>query len=108
MAHPAPSRPALFRRPVFVVGVNLALLAVLALLVISSSPAGARENGAAPRARGEYTLLTGRAGSGSASTVYIIDGANAELISLRYDQRTLFALNGYRSLEADAKATPQR
>lgn len=104
--------PALYRRPAFVVGVNLALLALLALLVVSSSPAGARENGtrenAAPRARGEYTMLTGRSGSGSGSTVYLIDGANAEMISLRYDQRTLFAITGYRSLEADAKATPQR
>lgn len=103
--------PALYRRPVFVVGLNLALLTLLAILVVSSSPAGAEgsEHGAvAPRARGEYTMLTGRNGAGSGSAVYIIDGANAEMISLRYDQRTLMTLTGYRSLDADAKATPQR
>lgn len=103
------SRIALYRRPSFVVGVNMALLGVLALLVGAGSPANAKSHEhAAPRARGDYTMLTGRAGSGSTGTVYIVDGANAELISLRYDPRTHFSLSGYRSLDADAKATPQR
>jgi hypothetical protein len=103
------SRPSLFRRPAFVVGLNLALLGVLALLVVAGSPAnaGSRE-GAAPRARGEYTMLTGRGGSGSTGLVYILDGVNAELIALRYDSRTHLSVIGYRSMDGDAKATPQR
>lgn len=110
MSSPDPSKPALYRRPAVVVGANLALLAILALLVIAGNPADASgaDSANAPRARGEYTMLAGKGGSGSASTVYIIDGANAEMVSLRYDPRNHFAVSGYRSLEADAKATPQR
>lgn len=103
------NRGTLFRRPAVVVGVNLALLALLALLVTAGSPSSnASTQGAAPRARGEYTMLTGRGGSGNAGIVYIIDGANAEMVSLRYDQRNHFSVSGYRSLEADIKAIPQR
>lgn len=110
MSSPDSSKPALYRRPAVVVGANLALLTILALLVMAGNPADASGAGSthAPRARGEYTMLSGKGGSGSASTVYIIDGVNAEMISLRYDARSHFAISGYRSLEADAKATPQR
>ncbi len=103
------ARGTFFRRPQVVVGVNLALLGLLALLVMAGSPSSqASSGGGAPRARGEYTMLTGRGGSGNAGLVYILDGANAELVSLRYDQRNHFSVNGYRSLEADIKAIPQR
>lgn len=78
-------------------------LLLLALLFSSWPPPPAR--GQAPaRARGEYTMVSGKTGAGSAHALYVIDGANSELVVFRWDQtRKEFLGFAYRSLDADAR-----
>lgn len=87
--------------------VNAALGCTLALLLVASwSPAPATAQGqAAARARGEYTMVSGKTGAGSAHALYVVDGANSELVVFRWDQtRKEFLGFAYRNLDADAKA----
>ncbi|MBM4108182.1 MAG: hypothetical protein FJ255_05145 [Phycisphaerae bacterium] len=86
---------------------NAVLGCVLAVLVVWSwSPMPASAQGQAPaRARGEYTMVSGKTGSGSAHALYVVDGANSELVVFRWDQtRKEFLGFAYRSLDADTKA----
>lgn len=87
------------------VAANVVLSALLGVLVLRSwspSPAAAQNAG---RARGEYTMVSGRTGSGSAHALYVVDGANSELVVFRWDQtRKEFLGFAYRSLDSDAKA----
>lgn len=87
-----------------------AVLLLLLALVTASMPAEA-QNAAAPpgRARGEYTMVAGRTTAGGASVIYIIDGANQELIALRWDnsRQTMTGI-GYRLIATEERSDPGR
>jgi hypothetical protein len=92
------------------VGLNAALLAVLAGVTIlgagSGTPASAQgpaEPGA-PRGRGDYTMVAGRTQGSTADTIYIIDAANQDFIAMQWN-RSAGRLEGvgYRSLGEDSR-----
>ena len=61
------------------------------------------------RARGEYALVGGQIQGGNANAVYVIDGANQEMIALRWNESTKSLEGvGYRDLQADGQAVPGR
>lgn len=86
----------------------LANAAMLAVLVgLSLAPSRAPAQGAQPdfRARGEYTMVTGRITAGSQPVVYVVDSANGEVVAMRWDNnRDQFNGVGYRSIQTDARA----
>ena len=86
---------------------NAAMLASLA--VLTWGPLAGAQNAAAGRARGDYTMVAGKTNAGGASTVYLVDSSNQELVALRWDQgkQQMVGL-GYRSLQGDARAIPGR
>lgn len=85
---------------------NAALFGLLAVAL--AMPAGAQNSGT-PRARGEYTMISGRTNSGGNNAVYIVDSVNQEMIAVRWDTgRKSFTGIGYRNLDADSKAQPGR
>ena len=88
------------------IAVNLALLALLAAVTLAPHAVAQR---AGTRARGEYALVGGKIQGGNANAVYVIDGANQEMIALRWNETTK-ALEGvgYRDLLADGEAVPGR
>lgn len=96
-----------FRRLLWV---NAAVFGVLAVLV--AFPAGAQNTqGGLPgqRARGEYTMISGKTSVGGNAAVYILDSVNQEMIALRWDTgKRSFTGLGYRNLDADSKAQPGR
>jgi len=75
------------------------------VLVCLAPPAGH----AAPqpdRARGIYTMVSGRIQGSNTHGLYLLDAANQELVALRWDiGRNGLVPIGYRNLVADAKAT---
>ncbi len=92
------------RRLLWINGSMLAALAVLFVL-----PAGAQNATPGGRARGEYTMISGKTSVGGNSAVFILDSVNQEMIALRWDSsRRSFAGLGYRSLDADSKIQPGR
>ena len=84
------------------VALNIALLAVLATVLIA-----ARSGSAQPvvRGRGDYTMVGGKIQGGSGNAIYILDGANQQLIAVRWDdgRKTLEGLD-YRDLAQDSAA----
>lgn len=61
------------------------------------------------RARGDYTMVSGRIGAGGNHVVYVIDSANQEVIGLRWDSSKQVMLGvGYRSLANDARGNRGR
>ncbi len=95
-----------------VVAVNVVLLAVLVSMSIGPG-AGAQPTGAplggASRARGDYTMISGKTNTGNTNAVYVLDAANQELLAVRWDaSRQKLVTVGYRNLDADAKAPPTR
>lgn len=105
----ATARPAFLGSPLRrAVAVNVVLLAVLVSLSLGPG-AGAQPAGGPARARGEYTMLSGKTNTGNTNAVYVLDAANQELIALRWDaSRQRLITIGYRDLDADAKAPPTR
>lgn len=90
------------------VAINAVLLAALA--AITFAPFATAQPGMTPnagRARGQYTLVSGRTMSGGADAVYIVDSSNQELVALRWDQgkQALLGL-GYRNLSGDGATAP--
>lgn len=92
------------------IAANLLLLG--ALVVLSWSPWAGAQNAperVAGRARGDYTMISGRAVSGGSSVIYILDSSNEELIALKWDQANSAMQGvGYRSLSTDAISKPGR
>ncbi len=86
-------------------GLNV-VLACVVLARWTSGEAGAQ---GAVRARGEYTLASGRIAQGGNHAVYVLDGANQDMVAVRWDQarQTLVGV-GYRSIAQDALAQPGR
>jgi len=95
--------------PTRLVAANAALLALLAVLTIAGmqTPAGAQPaggGGAGTRGRGDYTLISGRFQGGTASAVYVIDGANQEILALTWDRtKNAFEPVGVRSMFSDGQ-----
>ncbi len=90
------------------VALNLALLAVLGVVTVSPR-VGAQMGNPENRVRGEYTLVGGEVLGETASTIYVLDSANRELVSLRWNDSTK-ALEGvgYRDLVRDVNSDPER
>lgn len=88
-------------------GVNALLLVVLA--VVTAAPSAQAQRGGQARARGQYTMVSGRVVGGNANTVFVLDAANQEMIGLSWNQtRKGLEGAGYRDLTLDSRATPER
>ena len=98
MSTPRLTRPRL-------VAINACLLALLiALTLIPLGGAGER-NAQPDRARGDYTMVSGRIQGSNTHALYLIDASNQELVALRWDiGRNGLLPIGFRSLAADSKA----
>ena len=93
------------------IALNAALL--LALGVVTFAPASLAQKGGQPangaRARGEYTMVSGRIVGGSNHAIYIVDANNQEMLSMIWNQSNHgLDVIGYRDLRADAGAQPVR
>ena len=100
----AGSRP---RRSGLVV-LNLALLTVLGVVTVSPR-VGAQMGNSEMRVRGEYTLVGGDTLGENASTIYVLDSANRELVSLRWnDSSKVLEGLGFRDLVHDVNSDPER
>lgn len=82
------------------------LLTLLGATVASTALA---QNAAGARARGDYTMASGRISVGGPHAIYVLDSANQEVVALRWDnsKQTLLPV-GYRSLSRDAQQVPGR
>jgi hypothetical protein len=94
------------------IGLNIALLMMLGVVTIFSNvEAGAQPGGtpAAPRPRGDYTVVSGRYQGGTANAVYILDAANQELLAITWDRsRNEVNVLGHRKLGDDSQIKPGR
>ncbi len=79
---------------------NVVLLGVLAMVSLSAR-VGAQPTG---RARGNYTMVSGRIQGATTHCVYLLDSTNQELVAMGWDRgkEHLFPI-GFRSLTADSK-----
>jgi hypothetical protein len=61
------------------------------------------------RARGDYTMVSGKSNAGGPSVIYVVDSANQEIVALRWDQagKAMSGI-GYRSLQNDGRAARGR
>lgn len=87
---------------------NAALLALL--VTVSVAPdADAQARAQPSRARGEYTMVGGKISGGNSNAVFVVDAANREMITLRWDssRRQMLGI-GYRDLTTDLIIDPQR
>lgn len=90
---------------------NLILLCAVVALAWPPAPATAQNANLPPgtRARGEYTMVSGRTNAGGAHAVFILDTSNQELVALRWDAtKQALAGIGYRNLGSDTKSAPSR
>lgn len=72
-------------------------------------PTHARAQAGSARARGEYTMTTGKSNVGGPDVVCVLDAANQEMLFLRWDQgKQQLMAQGYRSLTQDAASGPGR
>jgi hypothetical protein len=85
---------------------NAGLLLVLGAVTLAPSSHAQRGGG---RARGEYSMVSGKITGSTAHAVYIIDTANQDLVAVRWNESTksLDAI-GYRDLKEDAQLSPGR
>lgn len=98
------------------IALNAALLMGLAAATIagtaSAQPGGAGGAGGASaavgRARGEFTLVSGRYQGGTSGAVYVLDASNQDILALSWDRtRDRFNIIGHRSLNEDARVQRQ-
>ncbi len=83
------------------IALNVGLLVVLGAVVLA--PAAQAQRGS--RARGEYTMVSGKIVGGNSHIVYILDGANQEVLAAKWNEgaKSVDVL-GYRDMQADAQA----
>ena len=94
-----------WRRHPGLIALNAGLLLVLA--GVTWAPEALAQKG--QRARGEYTMVSGRLTGGSNNAAYVIDSSNQEMIALVWNNgRKGLEGIGYRDLAADSGAAPQR
>jgi hypothetical protein len=97
------------RPPARLIAVNVALLMALAAVVLvnragaqGGSGVGGRDGSV--RGRGEYTMVSGRIQGATTHTIYIIDGANQEVLALGWNRNDSRAeVIGFRSIVDDAR-----
>lgn len=98
---PAPAA----RSPRSLLVMNAALLILLAGVTVTQSIAQPGDTSIA-RARGDYTMVAGKSNIGGGTVAYVVDGANQEVIALKWDQTKQQMLGvGYRSLGGDTKTS---
>jgi ATP-dependent phosphoenolpyruvate carboxykinase len=85
---------------------NVALLVMLAAVTLAPSSHAQRGGG---RARGEYTMVSGKVTGSSSHVVYVVDSSNQDFVAVRWNEssKSLDAL-GYRDLKEDANQSPGR
>lgn len=94
------------RRYRALIGLNVVLLGVLAMVVFAPS-AGAEQE--ARRNPGTYTMVTGRSPGSTEGAIWIIDASNQEMLVTRYNQsRKSLEMIGYRDLGEDASGQVRR
>lgn len=94
---PVPPTP----RPRGLVALNLALLAVLGAVTLAPDSNAQRTPG---RARGDYTMVSGRIVGGNSNAVYVVDASNQEVLTLLWNQSAKgFDVIAYRDLTADGR-----
>lgn len=89
-------------------GIAAVVLAFVLGGIMQTPPAAAQPANVAAageRARGEYTMVSGRFREGGSSAIYIIDSSNQEVVAVRWDtgKQQLTGI-GYRSIANDARA----
>jgi hypothetical protein len=78
-------------------------------LILPDANAQPANRGDTARARGDYTMVSGRTNQGGPSVVYIVDSSNQELVALRWDQtKKVMGGVGYRNLAADSRGAKGR
>lgn len=110
-AQPSPPPPSSGRVKQRLIGLNIALLLMLGVVtILTSVDAGAQPGAtAAPRPRGEYTVVSGRYQGGTNNAIYVLDSANQELMALSWDKsRNELEVIGHRKLNDDAQLKPGR
>lgn len=87
------------------IAINAALVAILAAVTLSPASHAQRTS----RARGQFTMVSGKIVGGNAHAVYILDSANQDMLAGRWNDSTKsLDILGYRDLQADAQAQPGR
>ncbi len=87
---------------------NLVLLGVLGVVTIAPR-VDAQSMMQTPRVRGEYTVVGGETLGDTASTIYVLDSANREIVSLRWNDSTKSLEGvGFRDLVRDVNSDPDR
>lgn len=92
------------RRAPLLVVTNAILLLLLVVVTIGgrSHAQGQPTSQPAPRARGEYTLLSPHSADGNTGTIVVIDSINEEMAVLEWDKtRRTVNVTGYRDLTSD-------
>lgn len=90
----------------WLIGVNIALLLLLALLVAAPATAQGTSPAAQARARGQYVVVPGKSQGSPVGTFWIMDTVNEELVALRWDRSgQKLETMGFRDLVNDAAAT---
>lgn len=83
------------------IGVNIALLGALIATSVLAQP---RTPAGADRARGNYTLVSGRVQGSTGSVLYVFDAANQELVAVRWDRNAArFESIGFRDVAGDSR-----
>lgn len=86
------------------IAANIALLGALAVAMVIPRAAAAGGQPAG-RARGNYTMVSGRIQGNTTNGIYILDSANQELVALTWErgQNRFNSPIGYRNLVQDGK-----
>ena len=86
--------------------VNAALLLLLGAITLAPSSNAQRGGG---RARGEYSMVSGKVSGSSAHVVYLVDSSNQDLVAVRWNESTKSLDSiGYRDLKDDSQVSPGR
>lgn len=86
------------------IGVNIALLGALVATSVLAQPRGSVGARAADRARGNYTVVSGRVQGTPSHVLYVFDAANQELVAVRWDRNAQkFETIGFRDVAGDAR-----
>jgi hypothetical protein len=94
-----------------IVVLNMLLLGVLGVVALAPRLEAQQMRGdfQNPRVRGEYAIVGGETLGDNASTVYVLDSANRELVALRWNDSTKSLEGvGFRDLVRDANSDPDR
>lgn len=87
------------------IALNVVLLGALG--VVTLSPASWAQRGG--RVRGDYTMVSGKIVGGNANAIYIVDGANQEVLAARWNEGTRSVdVLGFRDMHVDSQAQQGR